>query len=93
MFERKTKLTKFYYKNGQRKEDQEKLEAKDAYFIEQILKDKNDYVLRMNKLNDTKTAPKTYWSILKPFFYIAKRFQSVFLYLSMGNCFRFLYKS
>ena len=48
MFDReKTKLTKFYYKNRQRKEDQEKLEAKDAYCTEQILKAKNDYILNL----------------------------------------------
>ena len=34
----RTKLTKFYYKNGQKKEDQEKLEAKAAYCTEQILR-------------------------------------------------------
>ena len=33
----RTKLSKFYYKNGQKKEDQEKLEAKAAYCTEQIL--------------------------------------------------------
>ena len=60
------KLTKYYYKNGQRKEDQEKLEAKAAYCTEQILKAKNDCILRVtNKLNDLNTAPKTYWSILQ----------------------------
>ena len=62
----RTKLTKYYYKNGQRKEDQEKLEAKAAYCTEQILKAKNDCILSVtNKLNDPNTAPKTYWSILQ----------------------------
>ena len=39
---KKTRLTKFYYKNSQKKEDQEKLEAKAVYCPEQILKAKND---------------------------------------------------
>ena len=53
----RTKSTKSYYKIGQRKEDQEKLEAKATYCNEQILKVKNDYILRMtNKLNDPNTG-------------------------------------
>ena len=49
----RSKLTKFFYKNGQKREDKEKLEAKAAYFTEQIMKAKNDYIKRMtNKLND-----------------------------------------
>lgn len=65
----RTKLTKFYYKNGQRKEDQEKLEAKTIYCTEQILKAKDGYALKTtNKLNNPKIGPKTYWSILKYFF-------------------------
>ena len=57
----RSKLTKFFYKNGQKREDKEKLEAKAAYCTEQIMKAKNDYTQRMtNKLNDPKVAPKTY---------------------------------
>ena len=63
----RTKFTKFYYENGQRKEAQEKLEPKVAYCTEQILKAKNDYILRItNEANDPKTAPKTYLTV-KPF--------------------------
>ena len=62
----RSKLTKFFYKNGQKREGKEKLEAKAAYCTEQIMKAKNDYAQRMtNKLNDRKAVPKTYWSILK----------------------------
>ena len=58
------KFTKFFYNNGQKREDKEKLEAKAAYCTEQIMKAKNDYTERTtNKLNDLKAAPKTYWSI------------------------------
>ena len=60
----RSKLTKFFYKNGQKREDKGKLEAKSTYCAEQIMKAKNDYTQRMaNKLNDPKAAPKTYWSI------------------------------
>ena len=69
----RSKLTKFFYKNGQKREDKEKLEAKAAYCTEQIMKAKNDYTQRMtNKLNDPKAAPKTYWSILNRFLYNKK---------------------
>ena len=57
----RSKLTKFFYNNGQKREDKEKLEAKAAYCTEQIMKTKNDYTQRMtNKLNDPKVTPKTY---------------------------------
>ena len=42
----RTKLTKFFHKNDQRKDNQEKLGPKAAY--EQILKAKSDYVLKMS---------------------------------------------
>ena len=69
----RSKLTKFFYKNGQKREVKEKLEAKAAYCTEQITNTKNDYTQRMtNKLNDPKAAPKTYWSILNRFLYNKK---------------------
>ena len=50
---------RFFYKNGQKREDKEKLEAKPAYFTEQIIKAKNDDTVRMtNKSNDSKAARK-----------------------------------
>ena len=65
----RSKLAIFYSKDGQRKEDQEKLEAKAAYCTEQILKAKNSYILRMNnKFNNLSTDPKN-WSILNRFLY------------------------
>ena len=58
------KLSKCYYKHGQKKEDQEKLPAKAAFCTEEILKTKSDYILRMtNRLNDLKAAPETYKKI------------------------------
>ena len=68
-FKERNKLFNFYYENSQRKEDQEKLEAKAANCTEQISKAKNDCLLRMtNKLNNPNTATTTYWSILNHFF-------------------------
>ena len=56
-----------------KKEDQEKLQANATYCIEEILKAKNNYILRMtSKLNDSKTAPKTYLSILNRYLYNKK---------------------
>ena len=69
----RSKLTKFFYKNGQKREDKEKLEAEAVYCKEQIMKAKNDYTQRMtNKLNAPKAAPKTHWSILNRFLYNKK---------------------
>ena len=67
------KLTYFFYKNCQKREEKEKLETKPTYCTEQIVKAKNDYTKRMtNKLNDSKAAPKTYSSILNRFFHNKK---------------------
>ena len=53
---KRSKLTKCYYKNRQKKSDYEKLE---------ILEDKNNYIFKITtKLQDPKTAEKTYWDIL-----------------------------
>ena len=50
---------RFFYKNGQKREDKEKLEAKPAYCTEQTMKVKNDDTVRMtNKRNDSKVAHK-----------------------------------
>ena len=69
----RSKLTKFFYKNGQKGEDKEKLEAKAAYCTKQIMKAKDDYTQTMtNKLNHPKAAPKTYWSILNTLLYHKK---------------------
>ena len=50
-----------------------KSQSKAEYCTEEILKAKNDYILRMtSKRNDTKAAPKTHWSILNRFLYNKK---------------------
>ena len=53
------KLTKFFYKNGQRKTDHEKVLEKSAECTQEILEAKKNYILKMTqKLADSNTAPK-----------------------------------
>ena len=55
------KLTKIFYKNGQKTTDREKVLIKSAKCTEEILEAKNIYILAMSKkLEDSKTVPKTY---------------------------------
>ena len=64
----RSNLTKFYYKHDQKKRTKKNYKQKTPYCREEILKAKNDYILRItSKLNDPKAAPKTYWSILNLF--------------------------
>ena len=55
-----SKLTKYYYKNGQKKSDNGKLWGKSSDCTKEILEAKNNYILKMTtKLQDPKTAAKT----------------------------------
>ena len=77
----RSKLTKSY-KNGQDKKDYEKLLEKSS---KEILEAKRNYILKMaTKLQDRKTAAKTYWAILRGLIY-KKKFQQYHLYLLMVN--------
>ena len=59
------KLTKFFYKNGRRKIDHDKVLEKSEECTKQILEAKKNYILKMTKkLADSNTSPKTYWTIL-----------------------------
>ena len=59
------KLTKFFYKNGQRKVDHDKVLEKSEECTKQILEAKKNYILKMTKkLADSNTSPKSYWTIL-----------------------------
>ena len=81
----RSKLTRCYYKNGQRKSDYEKLLEKFSDCTKEILEAKNNYILKMTtKLQDRKTAAKTYWAILRGLIY-KKKFQQYHLYLLMVN--------
>ena len=67
------KLTKFFYKNGQRKIDHDKVLEKSEECTKQILEAKKNYILKMTiKLADSNTSPKTYWTILNRLLYNKK---------------------
>ena len=67
------KLTKFFYKNGQRKIDHDKVLEKSEECSKQILEAKKNYILKMTKkLADSNTSPKTYWTILNRLLYNKK---------------------
>ena len=67
------KLTKFFYINGQRKIDRDKVLERSEEYTKQILKAKKNYILKMTKtLADSKTSPKTYWTILNRLLYNRK---------------------
>ena len=54
------KLTKLFYKNGQKTTDREKVLIKSAECTKEILEAKNIYILAISKkLEDSKTSPKT----------------------------------
>ena len=61
----RSKLAKFFYRNGQKESDHNKVLAKSAECTRDILKAKIWYILKVTKkLKDTNTAPKTCWNIL-----------------------------
>ena len=69
----RSKLTKMFYKNGQKSTDKDKVLAKSAECTKNILEAKNNYILkRTKKLEDSNTAPKTYWAILNRLLYNKK---------------------
>ena len=69
----RSKLTKMFYKNGQKSTDKDKVLAKSAECTKNILEAKNNYILKMTKnLEDSNTAPKTYWAILNRLLYNKK---------------------
>ena len=81
----RSKLTKSYYKNGQDKQDYEKLLETSSDCTKEILEAKRNYILKMaTNLQDRKTAAKTYWAILRGLIY-KKKFQQYHLYLLMVN--------
>ena len=69
----RSKLTKCYYKNGQKKSDYEKLLEKSSDCNREILEAKNNYILKMTTtFQDPKTAAKMYWVILSRLLYKKK---------------------
>ena len=66
----RSKLTKYFYRNGQRESDRNKVLEKPAEYTREILEPKKQYILKMtNKLEDYFTAPKTYWTIINHLLY------------------------
>ena len=66
-------MTKYFYKNGQRGSDRDKVLEKSAECAREILKAKKQYILKMaNKLEDAFTAPKTYLTITNHLLYNKK---------------------
>ena len=69
----RNKLTKMFYKNGQKTEDHEKVLQISVECTNEILEAKNTYILKISKkLEDPKSAPKTYWTILNRLIYNKK---------------------
>ena len=69
----KSKLTKIFYENGQRKADCEKVLEKAVECTNEILEAKKNYILKISKkLEDSHTAPKAYWTILNSLIYNKK---------------------
>ena len=67
------KLTKLFYKNGQRKNDHDKVMEKSEECTKQILEAKKNYILkRIEKLADSNTSPETCWTILNRLLYNKK---------------------
>ena len=67
------KLTKVFYKNGQRKIDHDKVLEMSEEYTKQILEVKKNYILKMTKkLADSNTSQKTYWTILNRLLYNKK---------------------
>ena len=58
-------MTKCYYNYGQKNSDHKNLIEKSYDCTKEILKAKNNYILKMTtNSQDPKTAAKTYWAIL-----------------------------
>ena len=69
----RSKLTKYFYRNGQRESDRNKVLEKSAECTREILEAKRQYILIMtSKLEDAFSAPKTYWTIINHLLYNKK---------------------
>ena len=67
------KLTKYFYRNGQRESDRDKVLEKSTECTTEIPEAKRQYTLEMtSKLKDAFSAPKTYWTIINHLLYNKK---------------------
>ena len=68
-----SKLTKIFYKNGQRNSDHIKILEKSEEYRSLISEVKKNCIFKMtSKLEDSNIASKSYWSILNRLFYNKK---------------------
>ena len=68
-----SKLTNYFYRDGQRKSYRYKVLEKSAECTREILESKKQCFFKMtNKLEDAFTAPETYWTIINHLLYIKK---------------------
>ena len=86
------KLTKSFYKNGNKKIDHDKVLEKSEERTKQILEAKINCILKMTKkLADSNTSQKTYWAILNSLLY-NKKSQQYHLSSSMVSWFQIFVK-
>ena len=70
LLKERSKLTKYFYRNGQRESDRDKVLEKSAECTREILESKRQYILKMtSKLEDDFSAPKTYWTVMNHLLY------------------------
>ena len=73
LLKERSKLTKYFYRNGQRESDRDKVLEKSAECTREILEAKRQYVLKMaSKLEDAFRVPKTYCTIINHLLYNKK---------------------
>ena len=67
---KRSRLTKFFYKNGQKEHEHDKVSEKSDECTRKIFEAEKNHFLKMtNKLENPNTVPKTYWTILEYFFW------------------------
>ena len=79
------KLTKCYYKSGQKKSDYEKLLEKSSDCTKQILEAKNNYVLKVTTKLQVQRLLQKRAGLFQVDYFTRKKFQQYHLYLLMVN--------
>ena len=70
LLKERSKLTKYFYRNGQWESDRDNVLEKSAECTRGILEAKRQYILKMtSKLEDAFSAPKPYWTIINHLLY------------------------
>ena len=70
LLKERCKLTKYFYRNGQKESDRDKVLEKSGECTKEILEAKRRYILKTaSKLEDAFSAPKTYWTIINHLLY------------------------